>query len=192
MPFDELLRRALADDQEALARLSQMASDYLAKQGHIKVRRPLEAVFSKSDAAQETLVLVFHKLDSFRGSTEPEWYSWIESIAGNVVKDQNRMATAQKRDVRRSEALEVPIEADQSTPSNVVARTDSFDQLKGYLEHLPPDQCTALKMRYIEDATVAEIAVRMAKSEDAVAGLLRRALATTREKAKRRDPDYRA
>lgn len=189
--FKLLLSRALKGDTGAKDQLYVMAWDHLTRTNKVGDNHPLKTVFSQSDAAQEALVLVLRKLNTFEGSTESEWYKWLDTIVGNVVKDQNRMAHTQKRDVKRLEPILGPLRSDQSSPSRVVARADAFDWVQKHVDQLPVEQRRAMRMRYLEDASIAEIASKLSKTEDAVAGLLRRGLASTRERTRHQQADHR-
>jgi RNA polymerase sigma-70 factor (ECF subfamily) len=56
------------------------------------------------------------------------------------------------------------------------------------LEELPADQREAVRLRHLEGLPLAEIADRLGRSEDAVAGLLKRGMRTLRERLKDEEP----
>jgi RNA polymerase sigma-70 factor (ECF subfamily) len=49
--------------------------------------------------------------------------------------------------------------------------------LEQALEQLPEEQREAVRLKYLEQATLSETAARLGKTEDAVSGLLQRGMA---------------
>jgi len=126
-------------------------------------------------------------LKNFRGQTDAEMAAWLRKILArdlaHVVRDYRR----DKRDVRRersmqetlnssSAKLEAWIAADQPSPSKKAQHNERLLVICAALEQLTDSQREAVRLHYLEDCTLAEIAERMNRSPAAVAGLLKRGL----------------
>jgi RNA polymerase sigma-70 factor (ECF subfamily) len=154
--------------------------------------RRLQARFDSSDLVQETWLKVQPHLHGFRGQTEAQRLKWLDVILTNVVADQVRKATADKRDVGLEQSLQavlaesnVKLEgvlaANQSSPSGQVERAELLLRSAEALEQLPQDQREVIELRYLLDTPVGQIAAQLDRTPKSVAGLLHRGLKKLRE-----------
>jgi RNA polymerase sigma-70 factor (ECF subfamily) len=133
--------------------------------------------------------------DRFEGSQEAEFLAWLEQIhKNNAFEAARHHVKAAKRAVTREQsrggeqttgAYFPPAKA--ATPSNRVIRREEEEELVAALDHLLADQREAVRLKYLEGCTLAEIAARMQRSEEAAAGLLKRGLKTLRKHLGRED-----
>ncbi len=126
------------------------------------------------------------------------FYKWLERIALNQLRDAERALRRQKRDIRR----EIPaagrgmagaawtasyadllqrLTAGGSTPSRHVVKHEGIAAVITCLARLSDDQRAVVRLRFLEDVPVAEIANRLGKTETAVYTLCHRGLKTLRE-----------
>jgi RNA polymerase sigma-70 factor (ECF subfamily) len=154
---------------------------------HSRLRRKLDA----TDIVQETLLQAQEKLGQFRGQTEAELIAWLRAILKNTLALTARRYRVEARDVAREQFLCLGAEASvtllkvwpatyELTPDERAMRDEQFLGLALALAKLPADQRRAIELHHLEDQTVAEVARHMAKSRDAVVGLLFRGLKTLR------------
>jgi RNA polymerase sigma-70 factor, ECF subfamily len=184
--FNELLLRARDGDQGALEELFQRCRPKLAQNArkHLAGTQPGGA--RPSDIAQETAERALRKFLAFRGSTEAEWYTWLNRIFHSRVKQSAKYAHQKKR----SAAVTFPLDAlpahaapaDQKSPSQTVSRTEEWRRLLTLLFELPDDQREAIRLCYLDELPVAEVAQRMGKTKPSVEGLLQRGLRTLRSR----------
>jgi RNA polymerase sigma-70 factor (ECF subfamily) len=148
--------------------------------------------FDASDVVQEALLRGHANLGQFRGSTEAELVGWLQKILANVVADEIDKHKAQKRNVELEQSLNATIAessarlekflADrQSSPSHKAERREELVRLAEAMEQLPEDQREAVILRDLQNASVAEIAAQLHRTEKAVAGLLVRGRRRLRE-----------
>lgn len=185
--MEDLIARARAGDRAALERLFEWCRpfmDDLAVQGlagkHAGIARP-------SDIAQEAGIRAFRSFGAFEGTTENQWFAWLQSIVDSCVTQAFRDAGRMKRDSRaespleEGDALEIP--APNLSPSQATAAEEQWRQVFSWIFQLPEEQKRAVWLCHLKEMRVADAAALMGKSEGAVAGLLQRALRTLRERA---------
>jgi RNA polymerase sigma-70 factor (ECF subfamily) len=103
-----------------------------------------------------------------------------------MSNEVDRHFHAQKRTVARSQSFdeegteprdfEYVLRQRQSSPPQQAQDNESRQSLEMAITDLPDAQQTAIRMRYIENMRVTEIAHGMSRSNTAVAGLLKRGL----------------
>lgn len=137
-----------------------------------------------SDIVQQTLVDAVRGLPEFRGQTEPEFTAWMMRLLERNLLMSVRNNTLGKRDVRLEREwgdgsgsavmMWHSLAADGSSPMSSVFRGEAALHLAMALEKLPPEQRTAVEMRYIGQQSLQAIADEMKRSVGSVAGLIRR------------------
>lgn len=180
---------------------------YLGIWARICVRRigHLQSKLDGSDIVQEALLQAHIALPKFRGSTEHEFTAWLREILQNKLWDQKKYFEREKRDAKREQALFENLQessvqfanrleeiaADQTSPSQEVARHEKARRLAEALAVLPEDQRTALELHHLEDYSLQETATFMNRTTASVAGLLRRGLETMRHTLKDQEQELR-
>jgi RNA polymerase sigma-70 factor (ECF subfamily) len=179
----------MADNGEAKERPIEAYRDYLHLLARLQLDPRLRGKLDPSDVVQQTMVKAHQGREDFRGTTAGEQAAWLRRILINTLIDaarkyQRELAFEQGIDRSLSESsarLEAWLAAEQSSPSEVAARQEQLLQLAGALARLPEDQRTAVELHHLRDASVAEIAAQLGRTEAAIAGLLRRGLQKLRE-----------
>ena len=165
----ELVRKARQRSAEA------WSSIYEANYG--KLYRYCFARCGNESIAAELASSVFLEalegIDSFVYRGQP-LLAWLYRIAHNLVSDHLRKQGREAHAIR--EALTLAATHDPGPASEVADR----ESVQAALEQLTEDQRHLIALRYFADATTAEIAATMAKSEPAVYSLEVRALAALR------------
>jgi RNA polymerase sigma-70 factor (ECF subfamily) len=151
----------------------------------------LQGRFEPSDLVQQTLLEAHQRWAHFRGSSDAELAGWLRQILAHNLADAFRYIGRAKSDVNLERSLEVLLEessarlqcfaAEQSSPSQKAALNEELARLADNLEQLPEEQREAVTLHHLQGLSLAELARRMGRSEDSVAGLLRRALRTLRQ-----------
>lgn len=109
---------------------------------------------------------------------------WLLRIAGNVLIDRAR------RQSRVSVLGDDPIpehridRRDEDDPTAWVERWERASWLRTQLATLPSDQQRAIRLRYWDGLSIAEVADRMGRNENATKQLLHRAVTTLRTRAR--------
>lgn len=166
--------------------------DYLRVLARARFPRRLQRHVDPSDIVQQTLLEAHASAGAFRGATAAEQMAWLRRILARNLLDEIKRLGRRKRDVARERPLREALDrssqnlaawlpaAKGSTPSRRVRRAEETLRLAAALNELTPDQQEAVVQRHLEGRTLAEIAERMERSPNAVAGLVHRGLAALR------------
>lgn len=184
---DALLARALQEDKEALGMLLEAHRSYLRLLALRELDPVVSSRLSVSDIVQQTFLEVHRDLRDFRGTSSPQFLSWLRQILlHNVAQATQTHVVARKRTVRRESSIDQSragvqpmrenLISQQSSPSSRAMRGEAAVRLARAMDRLPPDQCEAIRLRYLEGWSLATIANQMQRSEVAAAGLLKRGL----------------
>jgi len=126
------------------------------------------------DLTAQTFERALRAIDRYEERGAP-FSAWLLRIAAHVVADR----------ARRAEPLDAaPLDDDDGATADAVPdwaeEWERATWLRGHLVTLPADQQRVVQLRYYEDRSFGDVAVRMDRSENAVKQLLRRALAAVR------------
>jgi RNA polymerase sigma-70 factor (ECF subfamily) len=132
------------------------------------------------DLAQETLIRAYAHRDRLAGLDSP--YGWCRRVMSNLLIDQHRRGTAERRAVGRL-ARERVVASDLDTASAGADFDGAWAQL---MEPLSKRQRCVATLYYAEDRSVAEIADDLGWS----VGSVKATLARVRRKVSRRLHDY--
>lgn len=108
--------------------------------------------------------------------------AWLFRIAANIVTDRGRQGQRVRTlgdDPVPEDRLNRPPEED---PQEQVERWERAEILRARIQALPEDQRTAIRLRYMEGLSVAEVAGRMGRNENATKQLLHRATTSLRSR----------
>jgi RNA polymerase sigma-70 factor (ECF subfamily) len=175
----ELLARACAGDREALGQLLENNRDYLRHLADRLLDDRMGRRIDASDVVQQTCLSVHKQIGDFVGQDAAQFAAWLRQIhernIRNAVRDQLH---TEKRAISREERLaDVDVHAvRQTTPSQHVVRREESVRLAKAIAQLVEDEREALRRRYLEGQSVAEIAAAMGLSKDALARLFKRAM----------------
>jgi RNA polymerase sigma-70 factor (ECF subfamily) len=106
--------------------------------------------------------------------------SWLFRIAANIITDRRRQGS------RVSTLGDAPIPEErldrspEGDPQEQVERWERAAALRERVETLPEDQRTAIRLRYMEGLSLAEVAERVGRNENATKQLLHRATTSLR------------
>jgi RNA polymerase sigma-70 factor, ECF subfamily len=186
--LDQLLVQARSGDPDALGELLERHRGFLKVLAQRMLGGRVQARLDASDVVQRTCLSVQEAMGDFRGETTLQFLAWLRQIHEGNVKKALREHLAQKRDVTREgraagEEIESLIaDSTQSTPSQRVLRDERSVWLAAELERLPDDQREAVRLRYLEGFSLAEVGEALGRSEKAASALILRGIATLRKR----------
>lgn len=144
-----------------------------------------------SDVVQATMLQAHAAASDFRGSTEAELKAWLKTILSNTLVNLAKKYQAKKRDVRLERSIDQSLQdsamrivgelsAGKTYPGANLLRQERAEQLAEALARLLENEYQAVTLKHIHGLTVVEIAERLGRTPEGVAGLLRRGLAKLR------------
>jgi RNA polymerase sigma-70 factor (ECF subfamily) len=186
-----LVEMARAGDRDAMGRLLELYRHYLGTIAAQRLDSRLNQRFDASDLVQQTFLEAHQNFGRFAGSEEPELLAWLRRIlrcnVANAIRDhfiaqKRALGLEQSLDAAGSRSVLGHVAVDASTPSVHAMR---IEQTLGFLqaiEELPDDQGEAVRLRYLEGMSVAEIAEELGRSRSAAAGLVKRGMQALRRR----------
>jgi RNA polymerase sigma-70 factor (ECF subfamily) len=162
---EELAQRAVRRDTGAWAEIFEM--HYRAVFAFVRYR--LRGATEAEDIASQVFEVAFSRADRFDYRGVPI-EGWLIGIARNLVRDHVKKLGRRGYEEEFDETVEV------SEPDTAEA-IDLREDLGRAMRALTEDQQEVLSLRFLLDRSVAETALLMNRSEDAVKNLQRRALA---------------
>ena len=161
------IQRAMAGDKEAFACLVEAYQTPVYNLAYRMLGNAAEA----EDAAQETFIRVYTRLDTY--DSERKFSSWLLAIASNYCIDrlrQRRFGWLSLDELPPWRWL-----ASSSRPEEVVIRGEERGEVRQLLEQLPPHYRATVILRYWHDLSYQEIAEALETTESAVKSTLYRA-----------------
>jgi RNA polymerase sigma-70 factor (ECF subfamily) len=157
----------------------------------------LRARTTPDDILQEAFLAVFRHIEGFEDRGPNAFMNWIYTILDSKLADAQRAAQRQVRGAAGQVAagqgstdsywnLLEHVYADSGTPSRVVRREETLGALLACIADLPPAQHEVIQLRFLEGASVADVAARLGKTDAAIVALTQRGLQGLRESLARR------
>ncbi len=150
-----------------------------------------------SDIVQQTMLDAYRDFAHFRGKTEMELRAWLKMILTHNLLTVSRRYGTRKRAVGREVSLQNQLEkssalfhhqlvAEQTSPSIRLIKQVRSKQRAEALLRLLDDERSAVVLKHFHEGSVAEIALHLGRTPEALARLLRRALKKFRQFCERK------
>jgi len=190
---EDLIREAKASGEPAFGRLLARYASYLTLLARVEVGRRLQGKLDPADLVQDTFLEAHRHFAVFRGSTEPEFTSWLRQIlAGVLANTVRRYFGTKARDPRLEQELRAAVDqsscmlvgqlaAPGSSPSEAASRRKQAVLFADALGRLPDDYREVIVLRHLEGLTFPAVADRMGRTVDSVEKLWLRGIARLRQ-----------
>lgn len=201
MDYPNELMQAKAGNRSALGELLNQFGDLLRARARESLDSRLRGRIGESDLVQMTLMTAADGFPAFRGETEAELVGWLKAIlaqhiaatarwhlrtqkraAGNEVQFQG-LPTANSSAGYGSDSLLGPVATGQ-TPSRFVMQQELRERIRDAIAELPWEQQEAVRLKFIDEWPLTEIADFLGKTERAVAGLVARGMKRLKDRLK--------
>lgn len=183
-----LVRRVLAKDRDALRELGSRLENVprLIAAANRRLARPLPP-HELSDLSQDTIVMIWEKLETFEGRSTLEGWAWRFGL----LELRNRVRAVARRRQRDGASL-ADLELDPPAPKPEAMRFDP-DELDRALDRLPADMAEVVRLKHDDGLMFKEIAARLRIPENTAKTRYYRALARMKalletEQSGRNDP----
>ncbi|MCA9211888.1 MAG: sigma-70 family RNA polymerase sigma factor [Planctomycetales bacterium] len=192
----DLLEKVRRADPQKLGGLLELYRNYLSVLATGQLDRKLRGRVSASDLVQETMMEAHRDFHQFRGSSEPEFISWLRRIlVNNMARAIEMHVLAEKRDVRREvsiERLNAAVERStiqlglafagrEDSPSAKFEQHERAIDLANQMSRLSPEHREVLVLRNLQSLPFKEVAARMDRTIPAAKMLWMRAIKKLRE-----------
>lgn len=174
---------------EVLPRLKQTAESSLPA--------PLRGVWEADDLIDEALAKALASFDRKRAAdpSHPTFFDlpvemmrkYLRAAIIDVAVDLTRRLMQRKGPGGSLPSLAEDPLADHTSPSKRAERNEALARLSKVLAALPRDQYEAIFLHHLEGFSYVDVAAKMATTTAAVAGLIRRGLASLRVNLPERD-----
>ena len=167
-----LVERMLAGDEAAM---EEFADGYFPGLYRFALARLGGDTELTREVVQTTVCKALAKLGTFRG--EAPLLGWLCACCRNEI----RMGFRSKKRQPRVVELDEDVASDRDPPDGALARKEEVRHVHTVLDLLPPRYARALEWKYVERASVKEIAERLRLGAKAAESLLTRARQAFRE-----------
>ena len=145
-----LIKKCQRGDRQAFDALIRLYYDYVS--GFLLKTTTDETL--TEDLTQETFLKMIRNIEKFDPGGSAAFGTWLITIAKNCYIDHLRRNRIYLEDVES-----LPIEDTQNVADEVERRLQ-YEQAMTALKTLPPEQALAIRLKYVEDMTLAQIAER--------------------------------
>ena len=145
-----LIKRCQRGDRQAFDELIRLYYDYVS--GFLLKNTGDETL--SEDLTQETFLKMIRSIEKYDTGGSASFGTWLITIAKNCYIDQLRRNRIQLEDIDS-----LPLE-DEKSVADEVEKKFQYEQIMKALEMLPSEQALAIKLKYVEDMTLAQIAER--------------------------------
>lgn len=182
-----LLCRARTGDRAALGTLLESFRHYLDVKADLQFDQRLRGRAEPTDIVQQTLLEACRDFEAFNGEDDRALATWLARILEhNIAEAVRRHIVAAKRSTNVETSIDdsktfrpklaESLVGDELTPSGYFRRSETKDRVAQALARIPEGQRNAVWLKHIEGWSLREIAQHLNRSEEAVAGLLKRGL----------------
>ena len=187
-PHPNVLSELRRDPEETLNRVFSENRLRIRSLVAARLDKKLNGRVDPSDIVQETLFDACRRLSEYIANPSVPFLKWLLALAEqNTITAYRRHMLTQKRSIAREEKLD---QTDQSTqqptnfednnrlndPKFVAERAERLLQLQRAISMLNPQSQQVVRMRFLENRPLAEIAKQLNLSIDAVAKRAMRSL----------------
>ena len=145
-----LIKRCQRGDRQAFDALIRRYYDYVS--GFL-LKNTMDAPLCE-DLTQETFLKMIRNIERFDPGGSASFGTWLITIARNCYIDHLRRNRICLEDI---DSLSL---ADTRSVAETVERKLQYEQVMAAMETLPPEQALAIRLKYVEDMTLAQIAAR--------------------------------
>jgi RNA polymerase sigma-70 factor (ECF subfamily) len=162
----DLIEAAQAGDRDAFGRLY---ARYANEVSRFVTSRTGDRVLA-DDLTSETFLRALRRIDSvsYQGRDPGAWFT---TIARNLVLDHVKSSRYQ---LDRPTADITDADDRNDSPEQAVIRRDTAAEVRRHVAELPADQQECIRLRYLDELSVAEVAAVMGRSDSAVKALTHR------------------
>ncbi len=143
-----LIKKCQCGDRQAFDELIRLYYDYVS--GFL-LKNTADETLSE-DLTQETFLKMIRNIEKYDPGGSASFGTWLITIARNCYIDHLRRNRIHLEDIDS-----LPVE-DERNVADEVERKLQYEQIMEAMETLPVEQALTIKLKYVEDMTLAQIA----------------------------------
>ena len=143
-----LIKRCQRGDRQAFDELIRLYYDYVF--GFLLKSTADETL--TEDLTQETFLKMIRSIEKFDPGGSASFGTWLITIAKNGYIDHLRRNRIHLEDIDL-----LPLEDERNVADDVEQKL-RYEQIAEAMKTLPPEQALAIRLKYVEDMTLAQIA----------------------------------
>ena len=143
-----LIKQCQRGDRQAFDELIRLYYDYVFS---FLLKNTADEILSE-DLTQETFLKMIRSIEKYDPGGSASFGTWLITIAKNCYIDHLR-----RNRIHLEDMDSLPLE-DERNVADEVERKLQYEQIMKAMETLPPEQALAIKLKYVEDMTLAQIA----------------------------------
>lgn len=151
MQETELILHCQIGDRQAFHELITLYYPYVTK---FLLQLTQDALLSE-DLTQDTFIRLIRSIDKFDLEGKASFSTYVLTIAKNLYIDHLR-----KTKHAAFEELDLEFPSEINVEANVMSQM-AYQSAQAALKTLPPEQADAIRMKYLEQLTLAEIADKL-------------------------------
>ena len=183
--WQNLIRKAQNGDDEAVGQMVSQVYQYLMHIVRGEQSPRFQSKFGASDIVQQSMFEAHQSFQKFNGCSEVELRSWMKKIVLNNLIDSTRtFCNTASRDVTREvpiEALSKPLVNTSHSPSWLMKRRESDENLLLALHSLPDQQRIVIEARHRHGHSYRQIAADIGITETTARKLWSRGIQNLKE-----------
>lgn len=153
-----LIKRCQRGDRQAFDELIRLYYDYVS--GFL-IKNTADEQLTE-DLTQETFLKMINGIEKFDPGGSASFGTWLITIAKNCYIDHLR-----RKRIYPENIDELQIEDDKNVADEVERKLE-YERVMLALEALPPEQAIAIRLKYVEDMTLTQIAERFGVQQKTV------------------------
>lgn len=150
MSEKSIIKSCQRGDRQAFDELIRLYYDYVS--GFL-LKNTMDESLSE-DLTQETFLKMIKNIEKFDPGGSASFGTWLITIAKNCYIDHLRRNRVCLEDIDS-----LPLEDDNNV-ADEVERKIQYEKVMEAMKTLPPEQALAIRLKYVEDMTLAQIAER--------------------------------
>ena len=172
-----LIKKCQHGDRQAFEDLIRLYYDYVF--GFL-LKNTVDETLSE-DLTQETFLKMIRSIEKYDPGGSAGFGTWLITIAKNCYIDHLRRNRIYLEDI-----ASLPL-ADARCVADEVERKLQYEQLLAAMETLPPEQALAIRLKYVEDMTLAQIARQLGVPPKTIKSRIHEGTVKLRTKLNRRE-----
>ncbi len=157
--LEELLQRALQQDDVALGQLVEYVREMIRKRASQKLPNSLQSRLDTSDIAQEVCLRIDTGFSDFKGQSSQEFVGWVNRILSNTLATQYNHHHTGSRSVGREESADQLGHAARKNdnPVKEVLRKERLAKLQAAIQDLPELHRLIFEGRFLQGHSFSEL-----------------------------------